>query len=113
MPIPIGGEYNIVFGAVILENKYRKTRIFKKLLYSILNYIEKLSTEGNYIKCVATKSETKEGQSLIETIGLKLYKTQDNVNTYVGTISDLLVLDKYYLKEYQILKDNYNDFYKK
>lgn len=111
MPIPIGGAYNVVFGAVILESKYRKTKVFKKLLYSILNYIEKLSIEGSYIKRIAAKSETKEGQALIKTIGLKVYKKQDeNVDTYVGTIYDLL--DKYYLKDYQILKDNYNNFFK-
>jgi hypothetical protein len=103
----IPGRYNIEFGATVLENNYRKTPIFKALLYSIFEYLERLSLEKVFINEIKTETSTDDGASLVESIGLKFYKTHPDgkAKIYRGFIIDLI--EKDYLRDFGLLKKLY------
>jgi hypothetical protein len=108
IPIFLEGRYNIEFGAVVLEEKYRKTHIFKMFLYSMLECFERLALYDDiFIDEIVTKSSSKDGQALIKSIGLNFYKRNvDNTcNIYCGKVVDLL--DKPYFKNFEVLKSLY------
>jgi len=106
MPILIPGVYNVYFVEICLDNKYRKTAIFRLLLKSIANTLEKLATKKIFINEICTQAYTSDGERLCKSLGLNYYKKHvDCGDIYYGTIKDLL--KKPFCRDYYTLKNLY------
>jgi hypothetical protein len=106
MPVLFPGIYDIYFVEICLDNKYRGTAVFRLLLKSIANILEKLATKKIFINEICTQAYTADGERLCKSLGLKYYKKHiDCGNIYCGTIKDLL--KKPFCKDYYTLKNSY------
>lgn len=103
----VPGIYNVYFSSICLKNNYRKKHAFKKLLISLLDYIEELAVDGILINEICTLAYSDDGKSLSKTIGLKYHKNHiDYGEIYSGNIYD--ILSQPFCKNYDILKTIYN-----
>jgi hypothetical protein len=108
IPIMIaGGKYDIHFGAICLKSANNNVTVFNKLLFSIVDVIEKYAINGVYFNEIIAKVCTDSGVSLCESIGLK-YLTEHvcrDGKIYSANIKE--VLQQPFTKYFTILKSLY------
>lgn len=108
--IPIimrGGIYNIHFGAICLLEKYRKSTVFNKLFFSIIEFIEELAINNIYINEICTQAYSSSGVALAKTMGLKSLGVHEDGKgkIYHGNIKELL--NQPFLRDFKVLKSMY------
>ena len=108
MPLLIKGTYNIHFGAICLKKPYQKTPIFNKLLFSIVEYIEKLAINNVFINGICTQAYSKDGKALAKSLGLKycVDHKDGHGEVYCGTIRELL--ERPFLRDFDVLRSLYS-----
>jgi hypothetical protein len=108
MPMFItGNTYNIHFSTICLKTKYRKTSVFNKLLFSIIEFIEKLALNGVYINEVVTKASSSNGIALSRGLGLEFLTNHvdGHGEIYWAKIVDLL--ERPFLRDFEVLRSLY------
>ena len=109
IPFLIPGSYNIYFEniCIVSEGKSRaKSVALKKVLYSIINTLEKLALDGVFINEICTWAYTPSGIVLCKSLGLKFHKKHEETGeVYCGTIHDLL--SHSICNEFPLLKELY------
>lgn len=100
---------NIHFAAICLKDIYRKSPIFNRLLFSFIEYIEKLALNKIFINEVVTKAGTKSGIILARSLGLKYIKDHidEHGEIYHSTIFDLL--EQPYMRDFHVLRRLYKE----
>lgn len=104
-----GGIYNIYFSNIVLKEEYRKTIIFKILLFSVIELIEKWANEGIFINEICAQAYTDSGLNLCKSIGLTFHKKHiDHGDIYCGYVYDLV--EKPFCKDFKNLRSLYKNF---
>lgn len=112
MPTLIPGIYNIYFSNICLKDKYRKTMVFKILLFSIIELIEKWANEGIYINEICAQAYSDSGRNLCRSIGLKFIKNHiDHGDIYCGFVYDLI--ERPFCEDFADVKRLYRKFKEK
>jgi hypothetical protein len=103
----VPGIYNVYFSSICLKENYRKKNAFKKLLFSLIKYLEELALDGIFFNEICTLAYSDDGRSLSKTIGLRLYKKHiDHGEIYYGDIYD--ILSQPICKDFKALRSLYN-----
>jgi DNA-binding CsgD family transcriptional regulator len=102
-----GNTYNIHFGAICLVGGYRRLSIFKILLYSIVEYIERLAINDIFINEICTQAYSREGRALAKSLGLHYCAEHKDSHgqVYCGIANELL--RRTFLNDFDILKSLY------
>lgn len=109
MPTLIPGIYNVYFSNICLKEQYRKTIVFKTLLFSIIEVIEKWAKEGIYINEVCAQAYTTSSKNLCRSIGLDFIKSHiDHGDIYCGHIYDLV--EENFCNDFTELRNLYRNF---
>jgi hypothetical protein len=109
MPTLIPGTYNIYFSNIVLKEQYRKTIVFKILLFSIIELIEKWANEGIFINEICAQAYTDSGLNLCKSIGLNFHKKHiDHGDIYCGYVYDLV--EKPFCKDFENARNLYREF---
>ena len=91
MPTLIPGTYNIYFSNICLKPQYRKTIVFKILLFSIIELIETWADEGIFIHEICAQAYSDSGKNLCKSIGLNFVKNHiDHGEIYCGYVYNLV-----------------------
>ncbi|MEN8905602.1 MAG: hypothetical protein ABF289_06540 [Clostridiales bacterium] len=103
----VPGVYNVYFSSICLKEDHRKKYAFKKLLFSLIDYLEELALDGVFFNEICTLAYSDDGKSLSKTIGLRLHKNHiDHGEIYCGNIYD--ILSQPICKNYDSLRTLYN-----
>lgn len=92
IPPFLDGKYNIYIISVMIREDYRGEAVaLKKILLSMIEYVECLSKENIFINKICAWAYTSAGISLAKHIGLKFHKNHvETGKIYLGNIQDLL-----------------------
>lgn len=108
MPMLVQGTYNIYFVEICLDERYKGTTIFRLLLKSIAEVIERLAEKEIYIDEICTQAYTTDGERLCKSLGLKYHKKHvDCGDIYCGSVKDLL--EKPFCRNFYTLKRLYSN----
>ncbi|MEN8907971.1 MAG: hypothetical protein ABF289_18620 [Clostridiales bacterium] len=109
IPTMIAGIYNIYVSNICLKTRYRRTIVFRKMLFSIIDLFEEWANQEIYIKELCTQAYTDSGVNLCKSIGLKFYRHHiDHGDIYCGYIYDLV--NQPFCKNNEKIKKLYSEF---
>lgn len=104
----VSGTYNVYFTSACLEKRYRKTFVLRKLLFSVIEQVEKLAIHGIFINEICTWACSTEGKSLCKSIGLIHHVNHiEDGEMYCGSMDELM--DKPLFKNFGILRALYTN----
>lgn len=89
----IPGTYDIYFAGICIRPEYRRPKVMKTLLWSLLSVLESLAREEVFVGEVCANAFTPGGAAICKSLGMRPHvKHLDHGEVYLGRLADMLGL---------------------